>query len=57
MYNDEFFESLDGVTNALDNIKARESRLGAITHCIRTEMVMARSVHGPTLRVLPKAVA
>jgi hypothetical protein len=23
IYGDEFFESLDGVTNALDNIKAR----------------------------------
>lgn len=24
VYNDDFFESLDGVTNALDNVEARE---------------------------------
>lgn len=25
IYNDDFFESLDGVTNALDNVDARKS--------------------------------
>ena len=25
-YNDEFFESLNGVVNALDNVKARKYR-------------------------------
>lgn len=25
IYNDEFFERLDGVVNALDNVKARKS--------------------------------
>lgn len=33
IYNDDFFESLDGVTNALDNVDARKSNRTLSEHC------------------------
>jgi ubiquitin-activating enzyme E1 len=43
IYGDEFFESLDGVTNALDNIKARESEphFGCYSSSLLTNVIQA----------------
>ena len=33
IYDDQFFESLDGVTNALDNVDARECTCRGVSSC------------------------
>jgi hypothetical protein len=49
-YGDDFFAGIDGVTNALDNVLARESR-GPVSRDVLTN----RSIHGQAMCVLPKA--
>jgi ubiquitin-activating enzyme E1 len=53
VYGDEFFAGIDGVTNALDNVKARGS---TSIHPSNFDLIQThRSVHGPALRVLREA--
>ena len=53
IYGDEFYATINGVTNALDNVKARTAlplyRFDALT--------VLRIVHGSTLCVLQEAIA
>ena len=50
VYGERFFDGIDGVTNALDNVKARMFLLlpGSMCHSRRA----VRSIHGPALRIL-----
>ena len=68
IYDDQFFESLDGVANALDNVDASELYRSTITlshhhpplpHTITFTLFTSlpthtRTLHGQTLRLLPQ---
>ena len=59
IYDDTFFERLDGVVNALDNVKARQC---SPPHCperslqLSLFLLLRRSIHRSTLCVLSEAI-
>ena len=50
VYDDKFFDEIDGVTNALDNIKARKPLLSDAAGLVLNNN--RRSIHGPAMCVL-----
>ena len=55
IYDDQFFESLDGVANALDNVDASELYRSTITLSHHhPPLPHTRTLHGQTLRLLPQ---
>jgi len=56
-YGDDFFAKIDGVTNALDNVSAREWEIKGWLKRIVTDAIFCRSIHGSTMCFLPKAFA
>jgi len=55
IYGDEFFASIDGVTNALDNVKARTHR--ELLSCSQLMTSRARHVHGSTVCAVRETAA
>lgn len=54
IYDADFFDGIDGVTNALDNVKARMSYLPPVIQLLK---LYNRPLHGSAMCILQEAFA